>query len=83
MISQASRRLAGGILAAGIGLITFGVLILLLPVFFALLAALFFLIAGLGICITAIKIFFAQRRINKELNNESDDYRKNVRIKID
>ena len=83
IISQASRRLAGGILAAGIGLIGFGLLIFLLPVLFATLAAAVFFVAGIGTCITAIKMFFAQHHIEKEINRESDEYRENVRIRIE
>ena len=83
MLSQASRRLAGGILTTGLALIGFGLLIYLLPRVFATIAALFFFIIGAGACITAFKIFTAQRRIDKEMNTEPDDYRKNVRIKID
>ena len=80
VISQASRRIAGGIFATGLMLIGFGLLIYLMPKFFATLAAIVFFIAGIGTCITALKIFAAQHRINKETNNESDEYRKNVRI---
>ncbi len=83
MLSQASRRLAGGILTTGLALIGFGLLIYLLPMVFVTIAALFFFITGAGACITAFKIFTAQRRIDKEMNTEPDEYRKNVRIKID
>jgi hypothetical protein len=83
LLSQASRRLAGGILASGLALIGFGLLILLLPALFAMLAALFFFITGGGACVTAIKIFAAQHRIDKEIKNKSTDYRENVRIKIE
>lgn len=82
IISQASRRLAGGIFAAGLALISFGLLIYLLPRFFATLAAMIFFITGAGTCITAIKIFWANRRsINHETDNE--EYRKNVRIRLE
>jgi hypothetical protein len=83
VISQASRRLAGGIFTTGLMLIGFGLLIYVYPKFFATLAAIVFFAAGLGTCITALKIFAAQHRINKEINNESDEYRKNVRIRIE
>jgi hypothetical protein len=83
VISQASRRLAGGIFATGLMLIGFGLLIYLYPKFFATLAAMVFFAVGLGTCITALKIFAAQHRINKDINNESDEYRKNVRIRTD
>lgn len=83
IISQTSRRLAGGILATGLALISFGLLIYLLPMVFATLAALFFFIIGGGACITAFKIFAAQHHIDKEMNSESTEYRENVRIKIE
>jgi hypothetical protein len=86
MISQASRKLAGGIFSTGLALIAFGVLILLFPEFFAAIAAIFFFIIGLGACLTAVKIYIAQRAIDKQVHqddDESDDHRRNVRIKID
>ena len=86
MISQASKRVASGIFTTGLALIAFGVLILLFPEFFATIAAVFFFIIGIGACVTALKIYFAQRAIDKQMRREedlSDDYRKNVRIKID
>jgi hypothetical protein len=81
VISQASRRIAGGILATGLMLIGFGLLIYLYPKFFATLAAMVFFAVGLGTCMTALKIFAAQHRMNRNINNESTDYRENVRIK--
>jgi protein-S-isoprenylcysteine O-methyltransferase Ste14 len=64
-------------------LIGFGLLIYLYPTFFATLAAMVFFAVGIGTCITALKIFVAQRHIDKEVKNESDEYRKNVRIRIE
>ena len=64
LISQASRRVAVGTFITGLGLIGFGILILLLPEFFAILSAFVFFIAGIGTCVTAFKIFAAQRRID-------------------
>ncbi len=81
VISQASRRLAGGIFATGLMLIGFGLLIYIMPKFFATLAAIVFFITGIGTCITALKIFSAQRRIDREINNEPTEYRENVRIR--
>ena len=83
VISQASRRIAGGIFATGLMLIGFGLLIYLYPKFFATLAAMVFFAVGLGTCITALKIFAAQHRMNKNINNESNEYRENVRIRIE
>ncbi|MFH1370224.1 MAG: hypothetical protein ABII09_02905 [Planctomycetota bacterium] len=83
ILSQASRRVAGGILTTGLALISFGLLIYLLPRVFATLAAMFFFITGAGACITAAKIFMAQRRIDKEINDKPNEYRQNVKIKIE
>jgi protein-S-isoprenylcysteine O-methyltransferase Ste14 len=83
IISQASRRLAGGMLLTGLALIGFGVLIYVLPRLFATIAAIIFFIAGTGVCVTALKIFAAQRLLNKETDNESKEYRENVRIRIE
>jgi hypothetical protein len=86
MISQASKRIAGGIFATGLALVAFGVLIFLLPVLFAAIAALIFCVTGLGACVTAVKIYIVQRAVNKEIHreeDESDDHRRNVRIRIE
>jgi hypothetical protein len=83
ILSQASRRLAGGILAIGLTLIGFGLLIYLLPRFFATLAAIVFFVAGAGACITAVKIFAAQRQIDNINKDDSGEYRKNVQIRVE
>jgi cobalamin biosynthesis protein CobD/CbiB len=83
IISQTSRRLAGGIFATGLALISFGLLIYLLPRVFATLAAMVFFIVGTGTCLTAIKIFAAQRQMDKDINNGSAEYRKNVQIRLE
>lgn len=81
VISQASRTVAAGIFIVGMVLIGFGFMIYLLPKFFATLAALVFFIAGVGCGTTAVKIFLAQRKLDKM---DSDDgttgYRRNVQI---
>lgn len=82
-ISQASRTVAAGIFIVGIVLIGFGFMIYVLPKFFATLAAIVFFIAGVSCGITAIKIFLAQRRLNKLNSDDSEAYRKNVRIHIE
>ncbi len=81
-VSQATRKAAMGIFVVGLLLIGFGILILALPELFAMLAALIFFIAGLGCAGTAIKIYLAQKRIDKFNSNDSDDYRRNVQIHI-
>jgi hypothetical protein len=80
MISQASRRIAATIFIVGLMLIGFGVIILALPEIFAFLAAAVFFIAGIGCGITAVKIFWVQRRFDKLNSDESQGYRNNVQI---
>ena len=82
MISQASKRLAGGIFITGLTLIGFGVLIYVMPKLFASIAAFFFFVIGIGTCGTALKMFFAQRQIDKTIH-ESEEYRDNVKIRIE
>ena len=79
-ISQATRGVAVWILLVGLLLIGFGALILALPELFALLAALVFFVAGASCLATAFKIYLAHRRIQKFNKEDTDDYRKNVRI---
>ena len=79
-ISQASRTVAAGIFIVGLLLIGFGVIIIALPEIFAFLAAAVFFIAGLGCGITAIRIFLAQRKLDKINFDDSQSYRKNVQI---
>ncbi len=80
ILSQASRSVASGIMVVGLLLIGFGVVIVALPEFFAYLAAMVFFIAGVGCAATALKIYWAQRRINRFDADDLDVYRKNVRI---
>ncbi len=81
VISQATRTIAAGIFIVGMVLIGFGFMIYLLPKFFATLAAVVFFIAGLGCGITAVKIFLAQRKLDKMSSDDGiTDYRRNVRI---
>jgi hypothetical protein len=82
-ISQASRSVAAGIFVVGLLLIGFGVIIAALPEIFAYLAAAMFFIAGIGCALTAVKIFWAQRKLDKITSDDSPDYRENVRIHIE
>jgi len=82
-ISQASRTIAVGIFFAGLALVGFGFMIYLLPRFFATLAAIVFFVTGLGCGITSVKIFWAQRQLNKLDSADSDGYRRNVQIHIE
>ena len=83
MVSQTSRTAAAGIFSVGLLLIGFGFLIYLLPKFFATLAAIVFVTAGFVCSIIALKIFLAQRKLDKFTSDDSDAYRKNVRIHIE
>lgn len=82
-VSQASKAIAAGIFIAGMMLIGFGFMIYLLPKFFATLAAIVFFVTGVGCGITAIKIFWAQRKLDKIDSDDSQGYRENVRIHIE
>jgi hypothetical protein len=86
-ISQASRKVASGIFIVGLVLIGFGGIILALPEIFAFLAAAVFFFVGLGCAITAVKIFLAQRKLDKinpdNIGDDSQGYRKNVHIHIE
>jgi hypothetical protein len=81
VISQASRNFAAGLFITGLLLIGFGFLVYVLRDLFAILASIVFFVVGLGCGTTAVKIFLAQRRLDKM---DSDDgttgYRKNVQI---
>ena len=79
-VSQASRAFAAGTFITGLLLMGFGTIILALPEIFAFLAAAVFFIAGLGCAITAVKIFLAQKKLEKMASDDSQEYRKNVRI---
>ncbi len=80
VLSQASRTVAAGIMIVGLLLMGFGVIIIALPELFALLAALVFFLAGVACAITAIRIFWAQRQLDKLHSDDVDVYRENVRI---
>jgi len=82
-ISRASRGIAAGIFITGMVLVGFGFMIYLLPKFFATLAAIVFFVAGAGCATTAVKIFLAQRKLDKLNRDDSDGYRKNVQIHIE
>jgi hypothetical protein len=81
VISQASRNFAAGLFITGLLLIGFGFLIYVLRELFAILFAILFCVAGIGCGMTAIKIFLAQRKVDKMDSDEGmTDYRRNVRI---
>jgi hypothetical protein len=83
VISQASRNVAAGLFIVGLLLIGFGFLVYILRELFAVLAAIVFFVAGVGCGITAVKIFWAQYKIDKSISNDSQPYRENVRIHIE
>jgi len=82
-ISQASKSVAAGIFITGLLLIGFGFLIYILKEIFAILAAIVFSVAGAGCLITAVKIFLAQRKLDKISSEDSRSYRENVHIHIE
>jgi len=83
MLSHASRTLAASVLVIGLLLIGFGMLIMALPELFAFLAAAVFFIAGVSCAVVAVKIFLAQRRLEKHMTRDEDAYRENVTIHHD
>jgi len=82
VISQASRNFAAGLFITGLLLVGFGFLVYILRDLFAVLASIVFFVAGVGCGITAVKIFWAQHKIDKMNSNDSQDYRENVRIHV-
>jgi uncharacterized membrane protein len=83
ILSQASRSIAMGILSVGLVLIGFGVVIAAFPEVFAYLAAAVFFVIGLSLALTALKMLWAQRRLNRLSRNSSTPYRQNVRIHME
>jgi hypothetical protein len=79
-VSQASRSVASAIMVVGLLLIGFGVLIIALPELFAFLAAAVFFMAGAGCGLTAFKIYWAQRQVDRMDANQPQVYRQNARI---
>ena len=79
-VSQATRGIANGVGIVGLLLIGFGTLILAIPELFIVLAAGIFFLAGFGCCFTALKIFLAQKRVERMDQNMTGVYRQNVRI---
>ena len=80
-VSQASRNFAAGLFIVGLLLIGFGFLVYILRDLFAVLAAIVFFVAGVGCGITAVKIFWMQRKLDQA--NPDEPYRENVRIHIE
>lgn len=80
LLSQTSRTLAASVLMVGLLLIGFGTLIMAMPELFAFLAAAVFFIAGVGCALTALKILWAQHKLNKRMSSDEDAYRENVVI---
>ena len=82
-ISRASRGFAAGIFVTGLILIGLGFLIYVLRDLFAIVFATIFCIAGVGCGITAVKILWAMRKLNKINSGDSHVHRENVRIHIE
>ncbi len=79
-IAQASRNFAAGLFIAGLMLIGFGFLVYILRDLFAILAAIVFFVTGVGCGVTAIRIFWIQRRLDQ--TDSTPGYRENVQIHI-
>jgi hypothetical protein len=82
-VSQASRKMAAGVFVTGLLLIGFGLLVYILRDLFAIIFAMVFFAVGIGCTVTAARIFWAQRRLNKISRNDGADYRENVQIHIE
>jgi len=82
-ISQASRNFAAGLFVTGLLLIGFGFLVYILRDLFAIFASIVFFVAGVGCGITAVKIFWALRKLDKINSGGSASYRENVQIHIE
>ena len=81
VISQASKNFAKGLFITGLLLIGFGFLVFVLRELFAILAFIVFFVVGFGCCTTAVKIFLAQRKLDKmDSDDGTMDFRRNVRI---
>ncbi|MEA3225595.1 MAG: hypothetical protein U9Q07_06555 [Planctomycetota bacterium] len=80
-ISQASRNFAAGLFIVGLLLVGFGFLVYVLKDLFAILFAGVFCVAGVGCGITAFKIFWMQRKLDRI--DSTEPYRDNVRIRIE
>lgn len=81
VISQASRNFAAGLFITGLLLIGFGFLVYILRDLFAILFSIIFFVAGLACGATAVRIFLAQRKLDKmDSDDGTMDYRRNVRI---
>jgi len=84
VISQASRNFAAGLFIVGLLLIGFGFLVYILRDVFAILASIVFFIVGLACGTTAVKIFLAQRKLDKMSSDDgTTGHRRNVRIHIE
>ena len=82
-VSQASRNFAAGLFIVGLLLIGFGFLVYILRDLFAILASIVFFTTGIGCGITAVKILWAQRKLDKAASDDSHPYRENVRLHIE
>ncbi len=83
MLSQASRAVAATVMVVGMLLIGFAMIIAALPEIFAYLAAAVFFLVGLASIIFAIRMFWAQHRLDKSTPDDVEVYRENVRIHRD
>ncbi len=84
VISQTSRNFATGLFITGLLLIGFGFLVFVLRDLFAILAFIVFFVVGIGCSTTAIKIFLAQRKLDKlDSDDGTMEFRRNVRIHVE
>ena len=82
MISQASRSFAKWLFIIGLMLVGFGLLVYWLRDIFAFIAAGIFIFAGFGCAVTAVKIYFSQKRFDK-MADRGNEGRENVRVRFE
>ena len=82
LVSQASRSFSRWLFTIGLMLAGFGLLVYWLREVFAIIAAAIFVFAGIGCAVTAVKIYFTQRHLDK-MAHPGDEHRENVRIHIE
>jgi hypothetical protein len=80
-LTQASKAMAKGVFVVGLLLIGFGMLIVALPEVFVFLAAGVFFLFGFGCVVTAVKIYWAQRSLQRSMHASPEEpFRENVRV---
>jgi hypothetical protein len=84
MATLVSKAAARWMFVGGMFFIGLGFLVWILRELFAFIFTAIFVLIGIGLIVTAIKILWAQHRLNKAMRKaDGDDLRQNVRIRIE